>query len=56
MKPETQTQMEKPPPGGVVIAAAFEGDEIEELGERLAALSPEQAKELHQYLIPLVEC
>ena len=55
MKPELQTQMEQSPPGGVLIGAAFESDEIEELGERIAVLRPAQAKELHQYMSLLIE-
>lgn len=36
----------KPPP----VATGFAGDDIEDLGERIAALEPEQAAELWRYL------
>jgi hypothetical protein len=51
---KTQTQMDRSPPGGVVVAAAFEGDELEELGERLVSLTAGQLKSLHTYLNPLL--
>jgi hypothetical protein len=47
---KTQPQMDRSPPGGVIVAAAFEGDEIEDLGERLVSLITRQSKELERYL------
>lgn len=51
---KTQTRMDRSPPGGVVVAAAFEGDEIEELGERIVALTTDRLRSLHKYLQPLL--
>ena len=47
---KTQTKMNRSPPGGLGTATAFEGDEIEELGERIASLMPVQARELREYI------
>jgi hypothetical protein len=44
MTPDTQTRMDRSPPDSVVVAGAFEGDEIEELGERLISLTADQTK------------
>jgi hypothetical protein len=52
---QTQTQMDRSPPGGVVTAAAFEGDEIEELGERIARLTPSQARRLREYVNSILD-
>jgi hypothetical protein len=46
--------MDRSPPGGVVVAAAFEGDEIEELGERLVSLTTARLKSLRKSLKPLL--
>ena len=51
---ETRTQMVRSPPGGVVVAAAFEGDEIEDLGERIVSLTPGRLKSIRGYLKTLL--
>jgi hypothetical protein len=46
-----QTQLASPPPmPPSKIALGFEDDEIRELGDRIAALSPVEARELSEYL------
>lgn len=48
-----QTQIKsdmQPPPGGPPVATAFWSDEIEELGDKIAALTAEQARQLSAYL------
>ncbi len=40
----------QPPPGGPPVATAFFSDDIEKLGDQIAALSLKEAGELSQYL------
>jgi hypothetical protein len=46
----TQPQMQKPPPSPPVATATAEGGDPKELAERVAALSPQDAKGLLGYL------
>ena len=39
-----------PPKPPAKIALGFEDDEIRELGDKIAALSPEKARELNEHL------
>jgi hypothetical protein len=42
--------MDQVPPGGTATACGFEGDEIEELAERIKSLAPDQADEVLRYV------
>jgi hypothetical protein len=46
---ETQV-IKSPPPKAPKVGLQFEDDYIRELGDRIAALTPEEAKELEAYL------
>lgn len=46
----TAAQLTPSPPRNVATAAAFGDDEIRELGERIARLTPEQHERLSRYL------
>jgi hypothetical protein len=48
--PETQTQAEMQPPAKPPRVATGFDDEIEDLGDRIAALTPAQARQLERYL------
>jgi hypothetical protein len=49
--PQTQTKADmQPPSNGPPVATAFWSDEIEKLGDQIAALSADQARQLSAYL------
>ena len=40
----------QPPKTGMPVAVGFEGDDIEEIGDKIAALKPPEADQLRRYL------
>lgn len=50
---DTQTILDRPPPGGKATVAGFDEDPIRELAAKIAALKPKQADQLSKYLASL---